>query len=126
MNKATLNLDAVVSDFNHWRGTRLSSREGVPGVLQKKALALLCQYKQSQVISALALNHSTLKRWRVAHHYDAGFVQLPSVTEPPHAQFSAQVTIDYPNGCQMQIKGLNSDQLTNLVRDLTVSKGKVL
>lgn len=113
-----LTLEAVRAEFSQWRSTRTSTRETVPVTLQEHALALLHQHKQSHVISALGLNHSTLKRWQMARHQAAGFVSLPSTPDVFTASPSMQATIIHPNGLQLQLKAFSNQQLADLVQRL--------
>jgi len=59
-----ISLESLSSAFAHWRTQRLSLSSPVPLVLQQHAIELLQIHSKAEVIKALNINHSMLKRWQ--------------------------------------------------------------
>lgn len=106
--------------FDQWRSHR-SARRHTPIELQRRAVALLEYHCAFHVCRALRINAVALKRWaseqsglQAPHGREgdaevaAGFVELPTVIEPPmesgeHAL--TEVIIELPNAAVVRARG---------------------
>ena len=120
-----ITLESVAVAFSRWRKARRSRREPVPINLQQQALELLSHYRQIQVLGALRINHSTLKRWQQKSLSSNGFVSLPIATGEDSTSSSIQITLSNQHGAQMCIVGVNTHQLISLTSRFTSEQGGV-
>jgi len=121
MNKNTLTLDSVQAAFSHWREQRLKRNEPIPEVLRQQALALCEHYPITQIINALGLNHSHLKAWQQQAEDYPEFVALTAPALPSAPDTLLTVTLRNLQGVQLEMSGLNTQQLCALVT--TFSQG---
>lgn len=59
----TTPLEQLAAEFKYWRSTR-TKRTRTPQHLSDKTLAILPQYKTSEVLAALKISPSALSRWK--------------------------------------------------------------
>ncbi len=102
-------LALVAAAFSDWRNSRTSGNGRIPTPLREQAVALLEQYSKAQVISALGINHSALKRWQNTNpQLDTGFVALPNIpitAEDAKIFSTLNITLNHPSGTEMCISG---------------------
>ncbi len=126
--KAPSTLESVTAEFIHWRSSRASTNEAIPKQLRTQAIELLSHYKKSQIIAALKINHSSLKRWQQkGGEESSGFVALAFETQAPlispaspeRSTFSGlNITLRNTSGIEMCING---DMTPALLHDITRS-----
>ncbi len=122
-----ISLESLSSAFAHWRTQRLSSSSPVPLVLQQHAIDLLHIHSKAEVIKALNINHSMLKRWQQpALPVDTArceFIDLLGETPktPPHD--TLQVTLRNGQGSEMKITGITLSQLSTLAANFSTATG---
>ncbi len=123
-----LSLETVSTAFNDWRRHRTSSRGRIPLVLQKQAIELLAYYSKSQVLKALHVNHSMLKRWQQQEMAatECAFIRLTPESPAASAQPSLQVTLRNINGGELTITGMTLAQITTLATHFTAPAGESL
>ncbi|MGF1529217.1 MAG: hypothetical protein ACFCBW_20900, partial [Candidatus Competibacterales bacterium] len=84
-----LSLETVAKALNAWRRHRRGRQ--VPTPLRRQVVALLAHYAISHVVNALALNHTTVKRWQrelgdeavIAPALEPTFVPLTTAVDAP-------------------------------------------
>ena len=87
----------VQAAFAQWRRTRTTLR--TPLVLRQQAVGLLAEYRISEVMNALGVNHGQLSRWRrevspaPAATTDSAFIELPTVSDPALASPGIALTL---------------------------------
>lgn len=112
---STTQLEAVVSQFEHWRATR-GKRGRIPDSLWSLVAPLMEQYNHNEIASALRLNHAQMKE-RVlpflsqVPHKSSTFVEYPL----PSSIESCVVEFTCKNGSVVKISGLTAMQLQPLV-----------
>jgi len=119
MNNITLS--SVQAQFTQWRTERQSGREPTPNSLKQQALALCEHYSNAQVVNALTLSHTALKRWKQENIAltSSRFVTLEAdaLATPSPAKVN-RVTVCNTQGVQLEIQGLSTEQLCALVATL--------
>lgn len=73
-----LSLSELQHAFAHWRQRR--QPRSVPEELRQQALGLLLRHSRTELIRALGINYSMLKRWqslRAGSSITSDFVELP-------------------------------------------------
>lgn len=117
-------LEAVVSEFDHWREQRIHRREAIPSPLRRRAVALLQHYKKAHVLSALRINTTMLKRWQGAVEEPSTFVALSSPVETVPSS-SLHITLRHPRGAQLHITGaITASQLSSLAQSFIAAQGE--
>ena len=111
-------LESVVKQFTSWREASHRERH-TPKSLKQQAVALKSQYSVSQIINALGINHSSLKRWSSQSEQGepSAFISLPALF--PEEKSSAPQLLaccKFPNGIQLQLTTdiLNTDLLSQM------------
>ncbi|HEX4044131.1 MAG TPA: hypothetical protein VHZ76_00515 [Gammaproteobacteria bacterium] len=113
-----LPLEAVVSQFEHWRATR-GKRGRIPNALWSLVAPLMDQYNHNEIVTALRLNYAQMKE-RVLPFLSqvpdksATFVEYP-LPSPSSAIESCIVEFTCRNGSAVKIRGLTATQLQPLV-----------
>jgi len=111
----------VQTAFSDWREQRLKRNEPIPEKLRQQVLALCAQHPKTQIINALGLNHSHLKAWQQQAEHCPSFVALETPVFPSTSDTLFAVTLRNPQGVQLEMNGLNTQQLCALVT--TFSQG---
>ena len=122
-------LQTAVTAFEQWRKARTHGAARIPESLRQQSVKLLSHYRVSQIIRALKLSHSQLKRWD-----HVGLKKVPAQTQfiklPEEKNVSIKVneglktaalTIEwhFPQGAQLRLSGeLCATTLCSLVQTL--------
>jgi hypothetical protein len=115
---SSLHLDAVVSQFEHWRTTR-GKRGRIPDSLWALVAPLMDHYSHNEIASALKLNHAQMKE-RVlpflsqVPHTSATFMEYP-LPSPISSIGGCLVEFTSKSGSAVKISGLSATQLQPLV-----------
>ena len=102
-------LSEVQQRFEQWRQSRVRCNAPVPEALRQQALALCERHPVSRVTQALRINHAMIKEWR--HDAAPVFMPLSMAAEPADV---VQLSLQHPNGMQLQLSGLDQVQLSHL------------
>ena len=114
-----LQLEAVVSQFEHWRATR-GKRGRTPDALWALVAPLMDQYSHNEIVTALKVNHAQMKK-RVSPFLSqspdqsATFVEYPLPSPISSSMESCIVEFTCKNGSAVKISGLTAMQLQPLV-----------
>ena len=111
-------LEAVASQFEHWRATR-GKRGRIPDALWALVAPLMGQYNHNEITAALRLNHAQMKERVLPFlsqmpHTPATFVEYP-LPSPASSMESCVVEFTCKNGSALKISGLTAMQLQPLV-----------
>ena len=114
-----LTLENVKQAFDLWR-TERPKHGPIPEYLIEQAISLVGHYTKIDIINALGINHSALKRWLNKKIAQTHFVPLHASSEaatvlPPTTPNSIELTIDLPNNMQIRLHGtpINTAQFVN-------------
>lgn len=111
-------LEAVASQFEHWRATR-GKRGRIPDALWALVAPLMGQYNHNEITAALRLNHAQMKE-RVLPFLSrvpdksSTFVEYP-LPSPPSSTESCVVEFTCKNGSAVKISGMSAMQLQPLI-----------
>lgn len=124
METDTLTLEQVTDLFNEWRQTRQSNRERTPEALQQQAVALEGDYRRSQIITALGLNHTQYMTW---HRRWSQALQPVTFLALPPAEDLASLVLHHPSGVRLTLNGaLSASQLSAVVRGFVQASTEAL
>ncbi|MEO8400331.1 MAG: hypothetical protein ABI597_00870 [Gammaproteobacteria bacterium] len=105
MQPNLLSLDDVKSHFEHWRATRVKSREKIPQTLWEEVKNLIDRYSLTDITSALRINTNqikdNLKINTKINFAEAGIDNLSSLKHP-FFPFS-----DKEQGCSIELYRAN-------------------
>jgi hypothetical protein len=110
-------LKSVQEKFNHWRATR-GKRTKIPDSLWELVVPLMSQYKNTEISTALCVNHSQLKRQLqqclIAQDQPVSFVEC---SVPAHAPDISVRTLEFisKNGFPVKIGGISAEELLPIV-----------
>ena len=104
MNSA-IPLETVAQHFALWRANRQSHGSSVTPInLQQEAVALKCNHSIREIVIALGINHSALKRWSESQQAALGFIalaadEIESIVEVTDSKASCE----FPNGIRLTL-----------------------
>ncbi len=107
--------------FSDWREQRQKRNEPIPEKLRQQVLALCAQYPKTHIIKTLGLNHKHLKAWQQQAEDCPDFVMLATPVLPSTPDTPITVTLRNLQGVQLEMNGLNTQQLCALAT--TFSQG---
>lgn len=126
MSKNELTLENVQIAFDHWRTQ--GNRRAIPEALRQQAVTLCQQYPISQVVKRLRLNHGQIKAWRevqaASESTNTATAAFVTLTLPESVPFDSKsdaisnVILRHPQGHQLEVTGLKTEQLCALVTTL--------
>ncbi len=123
-----ITLESVSSALTHWRAQRLSSSAPVPLILQQQGIQLLQFHSKADVIKALNINHSMLKRWQQqegqASTSASEFIHLVGESPETSPHDWLQVTLRNGQGSEMKITGMTLSELSTLATHFSTATGE--
>ena len=103
---SAITLETVAQHFAAWRTSRQPHGSSVtPTHLQQEAVTLKSNHSKKEITKALAINHSTLKRWSATQETTIhGFIELAvEAIEPAVETASSKASCEFPNGIRLTL-----------------------
>lgn len=120
LQKHTLTLDEVKSEFTNWRQLPNKSHS-IPEDLWKKVITLLPHYGKSKILSTLGISNTQLRKKLQSQQQkntifkDKPFVKALVVNTEKQTTTWHDITLTRTNGATLQIQQLSYHDMLNLV-----------
>ena len=118
-----LTLNEVKDRFNHWRQNRLNKKTPIPELLWRQAVALINEYRVSEITKTLGLSGTDFSKHRKLYANPSAavkatqhFTQVTLATpECPRKLLSNSVEFKRQDGASLVIQ-VSEDQLQNTIK----------
>ena len=112
-------LEALAEQFAHWRANREKS-SNTPPHLVKAVVDIIDHYPNSEIVKALGINNSALKRWK--NQYQPSSLKTEFIELGPSDPISPALNIEIQWGdLTLRVSGSSLD-LAGFVKQLAVGK----
>jgi hypothetical protein len=129
MQENPLSLEEVKSHFEHYRATRIKSREKIPQHLWDKVKTLIDRYQLQEITKVLRLNTYQIRdnlgikpkiTFAEAKVEPAPIFSNRSFLSPSDKGQTYSVELQRPNGTLLRISSLSSDSINKIISQFMV------